>query len=154
VSDWYFAPDTLEDAKTGHNRSDAAPLSANQEKALAALIACGTVVAAASKCGLGERTIRRYLQEENFARAYRAARDKIIEGTVAYAGSLATEALEVHAEVMRDANEESRVRLQASRSILDVHLKSIEAERKIRETEELEARIAALEAASWTDDGK
>jgi len=55
------------------------PLSANQEKGLAALLECQTIAEAATYAGLSEPTLYRYLKDPAFQTAYRAARRQLYE---------------------------------------------------------------------------
>jgi len=139
---WYFAPEA---EKGGQSR--ASELSANQEKALAALLTNATIEAAAASCGLTDRTLRRYLKDEVFASAYREARDELFTETVTNLRRIASKATADLEAALDDP--EVTVRLRADRAILDYLFKGVELERKIRETEELEARIAALEGGAW-----
>jgi response regulator of citrate/malate metabolism len=46
--------------------------TANKEKSLAALLESATITEAAKKCGLSEKTLRRYLDDAEFQKEFRA----------------------------------------------------------------------------------
>jgi hypothetical protein len=62
--------------------SENVTLSANQKKALAALISEKTVRDAAAKIGLAEKTIYRYFKEPAFMDAFTAAQDELTQEAV------------------------------------------------------------------------
>jgi hypothetical protein len=139
MSDWYLA----ETETSGQNRKDT-ELSANQQKALSALLTHPSIEAAAKSCGLTERTLRRYLKENAFFRdAYREARDELFAEAVGNLRRIAIKAIAGLESAIDDPD--VNVRIRAYRSILDYLFKGVDLERKIKETEELEQRIAALE---------
>jgi hypothetical protein len=122
------------------------PLSPNQQKALIALLSTNSLEAAAESCGLAVRTLRNYLKDKTFSQAYRESRDKLFEEAMTTLRRIAKGALSAHEDAMGE-DQDINVRLRAGRSVMDLLLKGVELERRMRETEELEARIQALEAA-------
>jgi hypothetical protein len=60
--------------RTGHG----AKLPRKQEAVIAALLDCGTVGEAAARVGVNERTVRRWLADEAFSRAYKYARAEVL----------------------------------------------------------------------------
>ena len=74
-----------------------AHLTPKQHKTMVALLAHPTVAEAAEAVGVGESTVRRWLKDPAFERAYRAERSRALEGAIASlqaASSRAVEALE------------------------------------------------------------
>ncbi len=55
---------------------------ANKEKALTALLESATISDAAIKCGLNEKTVRRYLADAEFQKEFRAARRSVFEQNI------------------------------------------------------------------------
>ena len=103
---------------------------------VAALAGGATVRDAARSAGVSERTAHRRLEDAAFARRVAEARAELIAqavGTLADASTVAASTL----RGLLKAESES-VRLGAARSILELAV-------KLRESEELERRIAALE---------
>jgi hypothetical protein len=63
--------------------SDPQKMARTQEKAIAALIDCNTMAAAAKRAGIDVRSLRRWLDEPEFAKAYRIARGRLVTDVVA-----------------------------------------------------------------------
>jgi hypothetical protein len=58
-------------------------LPRKKEAAIAALLCTGTLEQAAQKAGIAERTLRTWLATAEFAAAYRAARQQVVEHAIA-----------------------------------------------------------------------
>jgi DNA mismatch repair ATPase MutS len=120
-------------------------LTPKQHKALAALLSEPTVTAAAGKVGIGERTLHTWLREPAFDEAYTAARHDAVGlavGRLQHATGLAVDALVEVLDIRTLAR--AGVRVAAAKVILDYAL-------RFRELDELESRIAQLEAAAKHD---
>lgn len=116
-----------------------APMRKKAADALLLALACGATVEAASRqCGLHEATIYRRLKDPEFQRQLQCIRTDILQRT---AGALTAAALEAVRTLvdLQKPNVQAAVRLGAARAVLELGL-------KVRETAELTARIAALEA--------
>lgn len=59
--------------------TEATTLPPHQERALLALLAAPSLAAAASHSGVSERTLRRWLGQEKFRTAFRAAQRQVVE---------------------------------------------------------------------------
>lgn len=114
-------------------------LTPKQTRALAALVTCPTIGAAAREAGIGERTLGRWLQEPGFRAALLAAEGQAIDGAVR--GLVAD--LAANHETLRTIRDDkdlpAAVRLRAAMA-LDASLL------RWRELRNIEARLAALEA--------
>lgn len=112
-------------------------LSANQERALAALLATPTVTAAAERSGLGERTIYRYLKDPEFKRRYSEERAHLLDQTVAGLQKLGIGAVGV---LRRNFDAESpHVQIRAARAVLDLMFRGaelVEMEERLRRLED------------------
>jgi hypothetical protein len=109
------------------------------EDALLLSLACGASVdAAARQCGLSERTAYRRLREPQFQRRLQEIRTDLVQRT---AGALTAAALEAVRTLvdLQKPTVAAPVRLGAARAILELG-------QKVRETADLSARLAALEA--------
>ncbi len=128
-------------------------LSANQQRALQALLATTSIAAAAEEAGLNARTIKRYLAEPTFAQVYREQREIALQETVSALQSGGVAAVTALREALD--TDDDNLRLRAARAVLDYLFKGVELERRVRETEDLIARIDALEAGSgaWGGNG-
>jgi DNA-binding transcriptional MerR regulator len=122
---------------------DDAKLSANQEQALAALLATPTITAAAGRCGLNERTIRRYLEEPEFERRYTEARDHLLDQSIFALQKLGVAAVAV---LGRNFEAENRhVQIRAAKTVLDTMLRGVELV-------EIQERLQALESEEDDDE--
>lgn len=124
---------------------DISSLSANQAKALNALLATTSIEAAAAECGLHTQTIKKYLAQENFSRVYREQRALILQEVVAGLTTLGTEAV-AKLEAALEAGD-INTELRAATRVLDYITKLVELERRIRDQDEIEERLVALEEA-------
>jgi hypothetical protein len=118
-------------------------LSAKQEAALMALLSSPSVAAAARKCGLNERTIRRYLHDPTFLSAYNRARGALLSETVLGIQATALAGVGAINESLED--EDAATRLRAARYAVEFMLRGIENERKWTELQEVLPRLDALE---------
>ena len=117
-------------------------LSANQEKAIVALLHEPTIAKAAETAGVGERTLHRWLdQDQNFAKAYRKARREAFAHAIALTQHYAPHAANTLAKIMADATAPHTSRVSAASTLLKFARESIELD-------ELVARIDALEQAT------
>jgi hypothetical protein len=127
---------------SGHGQK----LSRKQEHVISALLTQGTLADAASRAGIGEATLRRWLQRNDFQAAYRRARREAVSQAVAHLQRVSGEAVDTLRSIMNDDQKPSSARVTAARVILDMAVKAVELE-------DLEARIAALEALSAAEGG-
>lgn len=115
-------------------------LKESQHKALAALMSESTIAKAAQASGVSERTLYRWLGDPAFSGAYRSARRAAVELAMSRLQRSAAAAADVLVELASDRTTAAPVRLGAAREVLDLALRSLEHD-------DLEARLAALEAA-------
>ncbi|HWQ73619.1 MAG TPA: hypothetical protein VN370_15025 [Desulfitobacteriaceae bacterium] len=114
--------------------------SRREELALAALIAEPTLAKAAQAAGIGEVTLWRWLQDEDFQNKYRTIRRQAVTQAVAQLQKASSEAVQTLQGIMNDAETPAASRVTAARTILDMSLKAIEIE-------DLAGRVEALEKA-------
>jgi hypothetical protein len=110
-----------------------------EDRALAALLSEPTIAAAATKAGIGESTLLRWMAEPDFKARYRAARRQVVEGAIGrlqQAATLAVDALTRNLTCGIPA-----VEVGAAKSILDQAIKAVELV-------DLAERVEALEQAS------
>lgn len=116
--------------RVGHGEK----LSRNRERAIAALLAKPSIVEAAKDVGIGESTLRSWMQEPGFAAEYATARGRVVDETIAWLQRSGLQAVQTLVKSLTASSES--VRVTAAKAILDY---SIEWS--------LDARLAALEAA-------
>ncbi len=108
----------------------------NKEKALNALLESASIIDAAKKCGLNEKTLRRYLEDVEFQKEFRAARRVVFEQNIFKLQSLHNQAVDT---LERNLNcENPSVEVRASQII-------IEGNRKDFETLDVLSRLETLE---------
>ena len=106
---------------------------------MVALAGGATVAAAAAQAGVGERTVWRRLQDDDFRRRLDEARQQTVATAIDYLGKASSAAAATLVELLK-RDERSAVRLSAARAILELG-------QRLREAGELEERVASLEAA-------
>ena len=97
-----------------------------KEKALAALLCSRTRQEAAKAAGIDERTLRKYFKEEEFRQRYNEACSAIVSDAALQAKQDMGTALSVLREIMTNGKENSRNRIQASRSMVEYALRLTE----------------------------
>jgi hypothetical protein len=111
--------------------------TANRETALNSLLASATITDAANRCGLNEKTLRRYLADADFQKEYRAARRVVFEQNIVRLQTLHDGAVDTLERNLTCENPSVEVR---SAQII------VESCRKDFETFDVLTRLEALEA--------
>jgi hypothetical protein len=111
------------------------------EQAVAALLVEPTMAAAAARYGVGQTTLRRWLQAPTFNDAYRSARRTVVDGTVAALQQPAGDAVACQRRNLTCG--QAGVEVRAATAILEQVLST--ADRA-----DLEARLRRLEALPET----
>jgi hypothetical protein len=110
--------------------------TANREKVLSALLESATISEAAIKCGLNEKTVRRYLADAEFQTEFRVARRVVFEQNIIRLQSLHAGAVDTLERNLSCENPSVEVR--AAQIV-------IEGSRKDFETLDVLHRLEALE---------
>lgn len=113
-------------------------MTVNEEKAIVALATSKSQEEAARRCGLSARTLRHYLQREEFQKAYRAACLELTSGATNRARQLLSPALDTLDEVMNDANAPPAARTNAARIAIESAMRLTEQNDIVRQLNELE----------------
>jgi hypothetical protein len=109
-------------------------------------LACGaTVEAAARQCRLNERTVYRRLADAGFQQRLRQVRTDMVQRTAATLTAAGSEALRTLLDLLKPAAP-AAIRLGAARVILELGT-------KLRESADLEVRLAVLEQQMATSTG-
>jgi hypothetical protein len=119
---------------TGHGEK----FGRKQELAIAALLTCPSLPAAAASCGISESTLRRWLQNEAFTQRYRQERTQMLESTVNLLRQKSVAAVETLSDVANDKEASASARVSAARSVVELAIKGTELL-------DLEARMDQLE---------
>jgi hypothetical protein len=119
----------------GHGRKSAAV----REQAIVALLTERTLAKAAAKCGLSERTLRRWQNEDaEFKADYEAARTATFQAGMSRIQLLAGQAVNTLEDLL-SASESPSVRLGAARTIAEIGIHQHEADAILRKLREIEA---------------
>lgn len=115
-------------------------LSSKQKRAILALLATNTVIAAAKMAGIGLSTLEHWLSDPTF-RAYLAGAEvDMIDAATRKLLQLQDSAIDTVTAIMQDGEANAFVRLRAAQIVIDSLL-------RLRELRNLEQRIVALELA-------
>ena len=110
------------------------------EEAIAALLTEASIEAAAQQVGIGYRTLHRWLREDtDFQKAYRKAKRHVVEQAMTQVQQASGTAVATLLAVMQDPETPASAKVSAAKAVLEQALKTVEIE-------DLESRIAALEA--------
>ena len=118
---------------------EAGQLTRKQESLMSALLTAPSLAAAAQHVGISEVTAWRWLKDPAFDHAYREARRVALEQAIVQVQQCTGTAVETLRQIMQDGEASASARVSAARTVLDVAF-------KILEVEELEQRIADIEA--------
>jgi hypothetical protein len=118
-----------------------------QEDAIAALLTQRNVEEAARTAGIGVRTLLRCLKLPDFQKAYRDARRAAVSQAVARLQQGTSAAATTRLKILVDPNTPASVKVRAAECMFNHASKALEIE-------DIDARVAELEAAANEDDGK
>ncbi|WP_435272199.1 hypothetical protein [Streptomyces parvulus] len=113
-------------------------MAQNRPAAILALARGATSEDAAREAGVSGRTVRRWAEDPDFQAQVRDARTEMLQYAVGQLAAGAIEAVTTLREALKDSD--GRNRVQAAKTLLDATL-------ALRESLDLEERIAAIEAA-------
>ena len=116
-------------------------LTAKQERALLALMGERTLDDAAKSARVGQRTLRRWLQQPTFRAAFLELRREVLGAATARLQAVACDAVDALHSVVLDRQAPPAARVSAARTVLD------QANRAV-EIEDLSVRVAQLEERS------
>ena len=113
-------------------------ISRNQEKAIAGLLLKPSIQQAAKYAGIGERTLLRWLKDDEFQKVYREARFHVVQQAITQIQDAARNAVKTLLEVLNNKKGPPAVRVRAASIIIDNAIKATEIDN-------LEARISDIE---------
>jgi len=122
-------------------KANGGKLSRKQEQAIAALLSEPTIAAAAERVGVGEVTLWRWLQREDFRVDYQRARRETVAQAIAAIQQASSEAVQALREIMVDSEAPASSRVSAAKTVLEFALKGAELE-------DIEKRVTVLEEAA------
>jgi hypothetical protein len=122
----------------GHGHGE--KLSRKREQAIAALLTAATVEAAAAAAGVGERTLRGWMQQPAFSRAYQDARRLVVETALTRLQQVSGDAVETLRRNLTCKKPAAEIR--AALGILDLAVRAVEIGDLAQRVEELEGLIS------------
>lgn len=105
-------------ARNGKEMTTVPNLTSRQRKAITALLTCSSVPLAAKQSGVSERTIHRYLADDDFKEALTDAEEEAINQATRRLLSLQDSAMTTLESILNDAEQKPSLRLRAANSIL------------------------------------
>lgn len=121
-------------------------LARKQEDAIAALLSQRSIEDAKRVCGVGARTLIRWLKLPEFRSEYLKARREVVQQAVARMRQATGAAGIIALKLMTDPNVPAAVRLRAAEFVFDRAIKGIELD-------DIETRVSALERAASLPEG-
>lgn len=113
--------------------------------AIAALLSSATIADAATQVGVSERTLVKWLSEEEFVTAYRQAQGRLLEQSINSLRQAALVFTTTLRDVAADTDAPPGSRAQAARSGLEVLLRAVTLEDLERRLSELERSASTIE---------
>lgn len=121
--------------------------SRKQEIAILALLTENTLKDAAKKAGIGETTLWRWMQEEQFKDMYQEAKRQTVSHVTARLRQSMTTAVDTLIEIAENKEMQPMARVVASKTLLEYGFKA-------HEMEDLQVRVVQLEEQFKEQDGK
>lgn len=109
-----------------------------REAAIQALLQHSTLKAAADSIGISERTLRRWLEDQEFAKAYAGAKSAALASALSKLAGGSGEAVDALLRVIRSRRGSSAARVSAAVRLLELAMRD-------REDMDFDARLRALE---------
>jgi hypothetical protein len=113
-------------------------LTPRQEKVLASLITEPSINEAANAARVGVRTVFKWLKNEAFCDAYRAARAAAVRQAVGQVQAAMGAAVRTLVEIMEDTGAPASSRVTAAKAMIETGIKAVEIE-------DIEARLSVIE---------
>jgi len=123
---------------TGHGSK----LPRKRDQAVVALLTHSSIPEAARAVKIGEKTLWRWLQDDEFKEAYRTARSEIVRHAMVQVQAGMSKAVQTLMEVMVNDEAPASSRVSAAKTMLDLGVKSVELEDIERRLKKLETEIS------------
>jgi hypothetical protein len=127
------------DVRTQEPAGHGAKTGAVRERAILALLSEPTLKQAAARCGIAEKTLRRWLAgDAAFQAEYEAARHATFQAAMNRIPALTVRAVQTLADLLDDATAPA-VRLGAARTVAEIGMHQYDGETILRKLDEIEA---------------
>ena len=117
-------------------------LTPKQEKAIMALLTEPTIKKVAELVGVGESTLYRWFQEDEFNQAFRDARKRTFPQSISHLQQATTTAVYTLKEIMENSEASSSSRVTAAKTVIEMAYRAYEMEDLSAEIEEIKEYIA------------
>jgi len=117
-------------------------LTPRQEKVLALLISQPNIPTVAKIAGIGERSIYRWMKQEDFATAYRDTRTETVRQALGQIQAAMGAAVGTLLEIMTDPGASAPSRVASARTLIENAIRAVELE-------EIERRLSIIEKAVY-----
>jgi septum formation inhibitor MinC len=114
-----------------------------KDAAILALLTAPNQTEAAKQAGIGEATLYRWLQLDDFQQALKEARRQAVGVAMGRLQQAATAAVDVLKDVAENEDSPASARVSAAKTILEMAMKAVELDDVIRRLDELEKAIEA-----------
>jgi len=121
-------------AEIGHGQK----LTRKKERAIAGLLTCGTIAAAAEFAHISEATLGRWLARDDFQASFREAKKRLFDEALTNLQLAADVAINTLVSILQNEEKPAGARVTAARVVLDTAIKTIQIE-------EIEQRLMKLE---------
>lgn len=122
-------------------------LTSRQLRAIESLLRCGTIAEAAAACRVTARTLFRWLNQPDFANAYREARMRTVETSISELQTATSEAVDTLRRNLSCENPHAEI--AAAKAIIEFSLKGIELADMVARLERLEELHRAGGNKKW-----
>lgn len=123
---------------------DLSTLSKKQGDTLLALISSPSIREAAKKANVGEVTIYRFLNDDNFQRIYRRVRKFVVMEALAKVQTNLAQAVDVLVSILKDPDTSVGHKIATAKIMLEYSLKSVETEEIMERIEDIENYIKSM----------
>ena len=123
-------------------------LKLKQEKTIMALLTELTYSRAAKKAGIGETTLYRWLDDDEFNRAFKHARKKAFSQSISHLQQATASAVETLQNIMENEEAPASSRVTAAKTVIEMEYKAYEMEDLTEELDEIKQFIQENKARS------
>ncbi|MFJ5625578.1 phBC6A51 family helix-turn-helix protein [Peribacillus loiseleuriae] len=123
-------------------------LKLKQEKVIMALLTEPTHSQAAKKAGVGETTLYRWLDDEEFNKAFKDARRKAFSQSISHLQQATASAVETLKDVMENEESPASSRVSAAKTVLEMAFKAYEMEDLVAQIDEMQQYIEEVKVAA------
>lgn len=129
-------------------KEDNQNLKFKQERTIMALLTEPTYAQAAKAAGIGETTLYRWLDDEEFSKAFKSTRKKAFSQSVSHLQQVVASAVQTLKDVMEDPESPASSRVTAAKAVIEMAYKAYEMEDLAAELDQIKKYIEENKAVS------